>query len=325
MATDAAQWQSQPNLSQDAIDLTNEDNSSPESSDDDQEMDGRAAKRQKITPSPSAEPQPQPTPPTGGAYRSPQVLGHPPIPANFARPYGAPVPAAPWAQQGSPIGQAYFNAGQQQPQRPQVVPPPVIPGQQYPTPGASRAQAIDLTTEGQSTERKKDARKDVVCIGEITVTALVLYPIEYLLSSPAMAGREEFVPVRLIYDANNKKRSRMNEETIRITAPLGKAANGEPVGGDDFGVVEQRVANVLGPLMAKVLIRVSATIRRAAPNVRAYSAFHSYTNFLLTVPHPLAPYPHIHTKGQRPSRGPIPAQRLPLSRSSLRLLRTLPP
>ncbi|KAG8931874.1 hypothetical protein FRC03_004298 [Tulasnella sp. 419] len=137
---------------------------------------------------------------------------------------------------------------------------------------------IDLTTtpsppppkignqQSSSQPQKKDARKDVVCIGELQVTALVLYPIPYLCSSPNPATREEWVPVRLIYDAAGKKRSRTNEETVRITAPTFKGPNGDVLGGDDFGVVEQRVANVIGPLMAKVLIRTTATIKRSSPN-----------------------------------------------------------
>lgn len=136
-----------------------------------------------------------------------------------------------------------------------------------PSPGSNAAAAGFAQQGADPTKQRKDTRKDVICIGELQVTALVLYPIPYLVSAPTPVPREEYVSVRLIYDAAVKKRSRVNEETIRITAPTFKGPTGEHVGGEDFGVVEQRVANVLGPLMSKVLIRVSATIRRAAPNV----------------------------------------------------------
>ncbi|KAG9000526.1 hypothetical protein FRB94_005376 [Tulasnella sp. JGI-2019a] len=170
-----------------------------------------------------------------------------------------------------------------------------------PSPGSGGPAAQQLV---DPSKQRKDSRKDVICIGELQVTALVLYPIPYLVSAPTPVPREEYVSVRLIYDAAVKKRTRVNEETIRITAPTLKGPNGEQIGGEDFGVVEQRVANVLGPLMSKVLIRVSATIRRAAPsspilslriliftpkgNVNAVSQF--LQNASLFLDHPSVPY-----------------------------------
>ncbi|KAG8866814.1 hypothetical protein FRB97_003736, partial [Tulasnella sp. 331] len=173
-----------------------------------------------------------------------------------------------------------------------------------PSPGSNNAAAALAQQGVDPTKQRKDSRKDVICIGELQVTALVLYPIAYLVSAPTPIPREEYVSVRLIYDAAVKKRSRVNEETIRITAPTLKGPGGDQIGGEDFGVVEQRVANVLGPLMSKVLIRVSATIRRAAPNspilslriliftpkgnVNAVSQF--LQNASLFLDHPSVPY-----------------------------------
>ncbi len=46
-----------------------------------------------------------------------------------------------------------------------------------------------------------------------------------------------------------------------------KVPSGEIVQGENFGVVEQKAANVLGPMLGKGLIRVDAKVRRAVPNV----------------------------------------------------------
>ena len=137
---------------------------------------------------------------------------------------------------------------------------------------------IDLTGTGtppptQNGAVLKDVRRDVVCIGQILATALVLYPIPYVCLQQASAAGlpipsgEEFVPVRLKYDDASKKRARFpqqqHEETIQITVPTQKSPSGESIGGEDFGVVEQRIATVLGPLMQKVLIRLEATVKRS--------------------------------------------------------------
>ncbi|KAG8898849.1 hypothetical protein FRB99_007122 [Tulasnella sp. 403] len=178
------------------------------------------------------------------------------------------------------------------------------------TPSPPVAASTNSTASSDPTKRK-DARKDVMCIGELTVTALVLYPIDYLCSTPATVPREEYVPVRLIYDSPAKRKGRVNEETIRITAPVFKGANGENMGGEDFGVVEQRVANVLGPLMAKVLIRVSATIRRAARNGNVPAVSQFLQNASLFLDHPSIPYdpsqhrdsPEYHNPHNPPAGG----------------------
>ena len=76
--------------------------------------------------------------------------------------------------------------------------------------------------------------------------------------------------MRLIYDQLAKERSPSAEETIHISTPVVKSGEGEmerSFGGENFGVVEQKVATVLGPMLGKGLVRVDAKIRRGAPNV----------------------------------------------------------
>lgn len=121
----------------------------------------------------------------------------------------------------------------------------------------------------------KDGRRDVVCIGQISATALILYPVNYICPQPGQpapplaATPDDYVAVRLKYDDASKRRQRnpgqAAEETIQIQVPhyKGGVSGNENLGGEEFGVVEQRVASVLGPLMQKVLIRLEAHVRRA--------------------------------------------------------------
>ncbi|TDL28201.1 hypothetical protein BD410DRAFT_824903 [Rickenella mellea] len=113
--------------------------------------------------------------------------------------------------------------------------------------------------------------KTPVCIGQLTVTALVLYPIAYLQTQPPQPGvnpvSTEWALVRLQYDATSKARNPSAEETIQIKTPQVKTLTGEVQGGESFGVVEQKVATVLGPMLAKGLIRLDAKVRRGVPNL----------------------------------------------------------
>lgn len=112
--------------------------------------------------------------------------------------------------------------------------------------------------------------KTPVCIGQLTVTALVLYPIQYLerQTSPAISPTEvEWATVRLQYDAALKQRNPNAEETIHIRTPSSRTPSGEVVAGENFGVVEQKVATVLGPMLGRGLIRLDAKVRRGVPSV----------------------------------------------------------
>lgn len=82
---------------------------------------------------------------------------------------------------------------------------------------------------------------------------------------------DEFAAVRLRYDPLAKERSPTAEETIHILTPqirVGEGPDEKTYGGENFGVVEQKVATVLGPMLGKGLIRVDAKVRRGMPNVR---------------------------------------------------------
>ncbi|OCB87871.1 hypothetical protein A7U60_g5006 [Sanghuangporus baumii] len=112
--------------------------------------------------------------------------------------------------------------------------------------------------------------KTPVCIGQLTVTALVLYPISYLQPQGPSVGSNsvaEWAGVRLFYDASIKERNPNAEETIHIRAPPFHSATREVLPGENFGVVEQKVASVLGPMLAKGLIRIDAKVRRGVPNL----------------------------------------------------------
>lgn len=106
--------------------------------------------------------------------------------------------------------------------------------------------------------------KTPVCIGLLTVTALVLYPVPYIM--PQNPGETEWVIVRLLYEHNPDKSH--NKETIHIRTPSGFLPSGESISSKGFAVVEQRVADFLGPILGKGLIRLDAKIRKGTGNVR---------------------------------------------------------
>jgi SWI/SNF-related matrix-associated actin-dependent regulator of chromatin subfamily A3 len=105
--------------------------------------------------------------------------------------------------------------------------------------------------------------KTPVCIGQLTVTALVLYPVQYLLPRN-LNGEAEWAPVRLQHEHNPLKH---DSETIHIQVPHTRTPLGEVVAGEAFGVVEQKVATSLGPMLGKGLIRLDAKVRKGPPNV----------------------------------------------------------
>ncbi|KAI5124171.1 hypothetical protein M0805_000978 [Coniferiporia weirii] len=111
--------------------------------------------------------------------------------------------------------------------------------------------------------------KTPVCIGQLTVTALVLYPISYLQQSPAPGNINitDWASVRLQHDSVNRQRNPNAEETIHIKTPAIRTVTGEVLAGENFGVVEQKVATVLGPMLGKGLIRLDAKVRRGVPNL----------------------------------------------------------
>lgn len=106
----------------------------------------------------------------------------------------------------------------------------------------------------------------------LSVTALVLYPIPYLEQSLGQAQPEtEWGSVRLQHEITRKPGAIGGEQTIHIRTPQEKTFNGEAVGGETFGVVEQKVASVLGPMLGKGLIKFDAKVRRGMPHVSRFS------------------------------------------------------
>lgn len=105
--------------------------------------------------------------------------------------------------------------------------------------------------------------KTPVCIGQLTVTALVLYPVPYIQLQDPVRPDDDWASIRLQYEFNPQKAPA--SETIHIKTPHIKGSSEAPQG-EVFGVVEQRVASHLGPMLGKGLIRLDAKVRRDQGN-----------------------------------------------------------
>ena len=152
---------------------------------------------------------------------------------------------------------------------------------------SSERQVIDLTgspspppaqhAQSASTMLPSDLPpKTPVCIGLLTVTALVLYPVPYLYPKDPNSIEPEWAPVRLHYEHSPNKPG--GADTIHIKIPQGRTPNGEITGEEGFGVVEQKVSSLLGPMLGKGLIRLDAKIRRGV-NVSVNTLFITFTIF----------------------------------------------
>ncbi|CAL1695094.1 unnamed protein product [Somion occarium] len=141
-----------------------------------------------------------------------------------------------------------------------------------PSSNAQARQVIDLTNSPspppypqqpiQGTSIADLSPSTPVCIGQLTATALVLYPIPYLCQQPAGVPDPEWARVRLAFENRNG-----GQPTIHIKAPTTVLPNGQQVPGENFAVVEQKVASSLGGLMSKGHIRLDAKVRRDRPNL----------------------------------------------------------
>ncbi|KAH7930552.1 hypothetical protein BV22DRAFT_1078743 [Leucogyrophana mollusca] len=155
--------------------------------------------------------------------------------------------------------------------------PPLAPKRPPSSPVPSSHQVIDLTGSPSppSSPRSRQTTiaalpsdlppKTPVCIGQLTVTALVLYPVPYLQAQDPNIPEADWANVRLQYEHNPHKVGAT--ETIHIKAPHGKGPAGEVTQGEAFAVVEQKVATNLGPMLGKGLIRLDAKVRRGLPNL----------------------------------------------------------
>lgn len=98
--------------------------------------------------------------------------------------------------------------------------------------------------------------KTPVCIGQLSATALILYPILYTM--PQTSAVPDWVPVRFHYEPSRTA----GKETIHIKTPSTRGASGESIPGETFGMVEQKVANHLGPMLGRGLVRLESKICR---------------------------------------------------------------
>lgn len=108
--------------------------------------------------------------------------------------------------------------------------------------------------------------KTPVCIGQLTVTALVLYHLPYITQEGH--SEPEWVSVRLEYEHNQHAKQPSTAETIHIKSPHARGRTGEIVPGEKFGIVEQRVSTTLGSMLGKGLIRLDGKVRKGPATVR---------------------------------------------------------
>ncbi|CEL53826.1 hypothetical protein RSOLAG1IB_06607 [Rhizoctonia solani AG-1 IB] len=244
-----------------------------------------------VTPAPSGPSTPtngaQAQPPTWAqaATAYPQWYGQYPPPGTPAYPYGAyypgyapppgypaqATPTNPWTA-GVQKNTAIDLTGTPSPPAAATTSAPVASTSS--TNAAPASSTPSTTTPATSTTAApKIEGRTVMCIGEISVTALILYPIRYLAPSntasdatPATSTMPATCVVKLRYDASKKRMgslvgSNSNDQTINIASPTTSAGPGE-----DFGVVDQKAANVLAPLMERGLIRTEARVVKGSEN-----------------------------------------------------------
>ncbi|KAH8998822.1 SNF2 family N-terminal domain-containing protein [Lactarius hatsudake] len=156
-----------------------------------------------------------------------------------------------------------------------------------PPPGQSAHTVIDLTTSpspppaprllppalpqppqfspsAQPITFESASLRTPVCIGRLDVTALILYPSTYLEISISEPSSSDPVwgPVRLQYERTPHHPG--SEDTVHIKTPNRRGPHGEIHPGEDFAIVEQKVASILGPMLGKGLIRVDSRIRKGS-------------------------------------------------------------
>ena len=177
--------------------------------------------------------------------------------------------------QQSPLSYLHSNTNTNPNMQPmQQTPQPLNPAQNPAEP--SHRQVIDLTGGSPSPEPQVLSLppdlppKTPVCIGQLAATALVLYPVNYLNpgGEQPLGSEKEWASVRLNYEHNPSKIS--GHDTIHIRTPTSKGTLGEPLGGETFGVVEQKIASIVGPMLGKGLIRLEGKVRKGMPNVSSY-------------------------------------------------------
>jgi len=166
--------------------------------------------------------------------------------------------------------QARYQQQQQAAQQVQAMHGGQLSAHAGPPIASSSRHVIDLTASRTPSPPPRPSFAETppntpVCIGQVTVTALVLYPVDYLKIDPTATPpnplADEWAPVRLRCEDPEKRKN--GDETIHIHVPQLRLPDGQIRGGEGFGVVEQKVANVLAPMLSKALIKVDARVRRA--------------------------------------------------------------
>lgn len=127
-------------------------------------------------------------------------------------------------------------------------------------------ETIDLTRESTplltlSSIEHLEANAPVL-LGQLNVTALVLYPNPYL--SAQRGGIDDWAPIRIAIDPTAKPPT--DALTLHIP-PKVKGAN--PTAQDSFGVIGRQAGPTLAPLLSRGVVKLEPRIKRStSPNVR---------------------------------------------------------
>ncbi|KZT09929.1 uncharacterized protein LAESUDRAFT_465722 [Laetiporus sulphureus 93-53] len=135
--------------------------------------------------------------------------------------------------------------------------------------GASSRQVIDPISSPQPRHGNLPADsppKTPVCIGQLSTTTLVLYPVPYLLRQGHVAADSDWALVRLCYE------HAAGQETIHVQKSPRRAPPIDIVPGENFGVAELKVAMSFGPMLGKGLIWLDAEVQRGQPHVTVSSS-----------------------------------------------------
>lgn len=115
----------------------------------------------------------------------------------------------------------------------------------------------------------------IVCIGEVTVMADITYRVPSIFVPDPSNILDDFLSIRLKYlggpavadltleDKPRTKRRPTTQltETIQVLTLKHTGSSGEHVSAEEFGLVTPRFASVIGPLMAKNLIRFQTSMK----------------------------------------------------------------
>ena len=227
-------------------------------------------------------PGPSPPSPFFQPLSQPQRLPFSSPPASPHRPYTPPE--SKYSQSTTPTSSPHASMISV------PVPATSTPSNLLSSPGQSSHDVIDLTSSpspppaplplppslpqqpqypsAQHTTLESALPKTPVCIGRLDVTALIVYPSAYLDISPSEPSGSEPVwgPVRLQYERSSHNPG--SEDSVSIRTPNKRTQLGEILPGENFAIIERRVASVLGPMLGKGLIRVDSRIRRGSRHVR---------------------------------------------------------